>query len=170
MVDILCYKVNTSQVSVTNTTEEVEILKAILEPNTLSVGVHITFEFEGTHQSKASSGTLLIRLYVGDNSGPAIQMPSRPYAISQTPMIFRGKSNIRDFSSTNYVFVPTGFYDIYASSRFAYSQGGPSIILIDPSATIKVKMTAQWSIAHSSNSLLIENALIEAVKPGVMPI
>jgi hypothetical protein len=157
--------VNTSQVSITNTTSETTILTVTLPTNFFAVGTQFLFRFQGTHQSQATSGILTIRMYVGANAGQTVQLSSQSSAISASFVCFEGIATVRTIGSSG-IYIATGFYDIVnAATRLCAVQGGTTTTTVNTTATAPaVKITAQWTTASSTNSLLIQNATIEVVK------
>ena len=157
---------NTGQVGVgPSSTSEVTICTFDIPANLLTAGSQFLFRFQGTHQSQATSGILTIRMYVGATAGQTVVMATQTNAVAACPMQFEGIATVRTIGSGG-TYITSGIYDIVnaATTRITYGQGGASTTAVNTTATVTVKMTAQWATSSSTNVLLIQNATIEIVK------
>jgi len=153
----------TSQLNVTNTTNETTILTYTAPANSLVAGSQFRFSFSGTHQNQATSGTLIFRIYIGTNAGQNITLGSGS-ARSQTYMEFSGVATIRTAGSSG-TFISSGLYSIHTSATAmtkAYLTSF-STTTVNTTSSAVIRITAQWQTASSTNSLLIQNACIERI-------
>jgi hypothetical protein len=157
---------NTGQVSVgPSSSSEVTICTFDIPANFLTAGSQFLFRFRGTLQSQATSGIMTLRMYVGATAGQTVVYATQTSAVAASPVQFEGIATVRTIGSGG-TYISTGILDIInaATTRLAYGQGGASTTAVNTTATVTVKMTAQWATSSSTNVILIQNAAIEIVK------
>jgi hypothetical protein len=157
---------NTAQVGVgPSSTSEVTICTFDIPANLLVAGSQFLFRFKGSHQNQATSGILTLRMYVGANAGQTVVFPTQSSAVAASFMEFEGLATVRTNGSSG-TYITSGSYWVANSSTatIGATQGGASTTAVNTTATVTVKMTAQWATSSSTNVLLIQNASIEIVK------
>lgn len=146
----------TTPITITNTSDEIEIMSIGVPMSILSEKFTCIFFFSGRHSNKATSGALNFKIVIGDSEGFLITMSSQRSAYTNLHMSFNGMATIID--KNNYT--ASGHYLFLRSTTAITITGNNSLTPInfsakDPYSVIKI--TARWNTASTSNTLTIIN-------------